>query len=89
MEDRASEAEGNFEGWLVFLLKTLLISDQKVLFTFLLCYVLWPVYRACPLQEFSESCQELGLKQQQANMLGSSYEKFLAHHIFRFICWAF
>ena len=39
MEDRASEAEGNFEGWLAFLLKPLLISHQKVIFHFpaLLC----------------------------------------------------
>ena len=27
-------------------------------------------------REFSESCQELDLKQQQANMLGSFYKNF-------------
>ena len=67
----------DFEGWLVFLLKTLLISHQKVIFHFpavlcsLTCILCMPY-----IQEFSESCQELGLKQQQVNILGSFYKNF-------------
>ena len=55
-----------------------LFHTRRWSFTFLLCYVLWCVYCAFPIQEFSDSCQELGLKQ-QANMLGYFLQEFLAH----------